>query len=68
MICRDSVIPNRNPMFHSIEIDLGDGRSDRDAFSVFMRKCVFISCFFIRMMSLGLDGGYGRVRRSRLLS
>lgn len=39
MICSDSVIPNMNPMFHSIEIDLGEGRSDKEAFSVFIRKC-----------------------------
>lgn len=52
MICSDRVIPSRNPMFHMSEIDLGEGRSMRDEFSIFMMKCVFDSCFFIRRMSL----------------
>ena len=67
MICSDSVIPSRNPMFHNIEIDLGDGRSDNDAFRVFIRKWVFISCFFIRMMSLGFGVGCVHVLQLRLL-
>lgn len=66
MICKDKVIPRRNPIFHSMEIDLGDGRSDRDAFKVFIKKCVFISCFFIKRMSLVSGGVCGRVSRLRL--
>jgi len=54
-------------MFHNIEIDLGDGRSDNDAFRVFIRKWVFISCFFIRMMSLGFGVGCVHVLQLRLL-
>jgi len=32
MICRDSVIPNRNPIFHRKEMEEGVGRSMSDFF------------------------------------
>jgi len=46
-ICNTNVIPSRNPMFHINEIDVGDGRSRRDVFIIFMIGLCFISCFFI---------------------
>lgn len=53
MICRDRIIPSMNPIFHMSEMDLGVGRSIREDVSIFISGWVFISCFFIRMMSLG---------------
>ena len=56
-ICNTSVIPSRNPRFHRKEIDLGDGRSIRDLFIIFINGCVFISCFFIRRRILWIGWG-----------
>jgi len=36
-ICNISVIPSRNPRFHRKEIDLGEGRSIRDLFIIFIK-------------------------------
>jgi len=57
-ICNISVIPSRNPRFHRKEIDLGEGRSIRDLFIIFIKGWVFISCFFIRMRILLIGLGY----------
>lgn len=51
MICVDSVIPNKNPMFHIVEIDLGVGRSVSDELIIFISGFDFFSCFCI------LEGG-----------
>jgi len=60
MICRVSVNPRRNPMFHRVEIEDGVGRSIRELFIILVRGLNFISCFFINLMRLfGL--GYERV-------
>lgn len=45
-ICKDNVIPRRNPMFHMNEIEEGDGRSKSDFFIIEKIGFVFISCFF----------------------
>lgn len=63
-ICRVRVIPNRNPMFHNMEIDVGVGRSSSAFFTIDRIGLVFISWFFIRMMNLRF--GLGCVRFSIL--
>jgi len=50
MICRDNVIPRRNPMFHMNEIEEGEGRSRRDEFIIFVSGISLIFCVFIRRM------------------
>lgn len=62
MICRDRIIPRRNPMFHRREIDLGVGKSISDEFIIFISGCVFISCFFIKKMNSRFDGDCARER------
>ena len=57
MICKVSVIPNRNPMFHIIEIDDGVGKSSSDFFIIFIIGLFFISWVFIRRMRIGSDWG-----------
>lgn len=42
MICRVRVIPRRNPMFHMKEIEVGVGRSRREAFTILKIGSVFI--------------------------
>jgi len=34
MICKVKVVPNRNPIFHKVEIEEGQGRSSRDFFKM----------------------------------
>jgi hypothetical protein len=57
MICRVRVNPSKNPKFHKNEIEVGVGRSRRDFFIRFVTGLFLISCFFIRMRSLGFDLG-----------
>lgn len=59
-ICRESVIPSRNPMFHINEIDEGVGRSNKDVFIIFKIGLFFDSCFFIRSLKMrfGLGGTF----------
>jgi hypothetical protein len=51
MIWRVRVIPRRNPIFHSREIDEGVGRSIKEVLIIFNIWLCFISFFFI------LEGG-----------
>lgn len=43
IICRTSVIPRRNPMFHKNEMEEGDGRSIKEVLIMLPRGCFFIS-------------------------
>jgi hypothetical protein len=49
-------------MFHRNEIEVGDGKSTRDEFIIFVRGASLIICFFIRMRMLGFGWGCGLVR------
>lgn len=49
MICRERVMPKRNPMFHRNEMEVGDGRSRRELFISFVSGISFTFWFFIRM-------------------
>jgi hypothetical protein len=49
-------------MFHRNEIEVGDGRSIRDEFTIFVKGTSLIICFFIRMMRLRFGLGCGLVR------
>jgi hypothetical protein len=42
-ICKDRVIPSRNPMFHINEIAVGVGRSIREFFNSFRIGLCFLS-------------------------
>jgi hypothetical protein len=64
MICRVSVIPSRNPMFHINEIDEGVGRSISDFFIIDMTGFFFVSWFLIRTMLILSGLGDVRVLRS----
>jgi len=48
IICKERVIPRRNPIFHINEIDEGVGRSINDVFTIFKIGLFFVSCFFIK--------------------
>lgn len=50
IICRVSVIPSKNPMFHIKEIEVGVGRSKRDDFIIFNIGFILDSCFFIKSL------------------
>lgn len=54
MIWRVRVIPRRNPMFHINEIEVGDGRSRREDFVIFMIGFFFHSWVFIERRVYGL--------------
>lgn len=47
IICKTKVNPSMNPIFHSIEIDEGAGKSNKDFFVKFIIGLIFISCIFI---------------------
>jgi len=63
MICRVSVIPSRDPMFHRNEIDLGVGRSASDDLMMDAMGWIFIVWFFIRRMNKGFGMGCDHVWR-----
>jgi len=48
MICVIRVIPSRNPMFHRKEMEVGEGRSSREDFVIFVIGFFFHSCVFIK--------------------
>ena len=63
IICRDRVIPRRNPMFHIKEMEEGVGRSISDFFTMLRIGFLFISCIFIRKKTrLSGSGGDPELR------
>lgn len=49
-ICDIRMIPNINPMFQRIEMEAGDGRSNKEFLVIIIIGLVFIFWFFIKMM------------------
>lgn len=57
MSWRVRAIPDRNPMFHSREIELGVGRSFSELESIFNMGFCLVSWFFIRRWKRLFGGG-----------